>query len=79
MATNSFANFTESMLMADGQVQIVDPADMKSVWAMQENIAATYPPNPGQTTSVASSLYERAYSPGANAPPSSFGFQCCGC
>lgn len=27
MATNSFANFTQSILTTDGQVQIVDPAD----------------------------------------------------
>ena len=62
MATNSNP-FADSILMKDGLIPTVDPADLKSVWAMQEDVIATHP---GQQIAVASSPYERACTPGAN-------------
>jgi hypothetical protein len=62
MATNSNP-FADGILMKDGPIPIVDPADLKSVWAMQEDVTATHP---GQQIGIASSLYERACTTGAN-------------
>jgi hypothetical protein len=62
MATNSNP-FADSILMKDGLIPIVDPADLKSVWAMQEDLIATHP---GQQFGIASDLYQRACTPGAN-------------
>jgi hypothetical protein len=44
----------------------VDPADVKNVWLMQEDVLAAYPPQPEQQPTLSISLYERACSPGAN-------------
>jgi hypothetical protein len=57
-SSNPFAD-----MMKDGLVPTVDPADLKSVWAMQEDVIATHP---GQQMSIGNSLYERACTPGAN-------------
>lgn len=62
MATNSNP-FADGILMKDGLIPIVDPADLKSVWAMQEDVIETHP---GQQFAIASDLYQRACTPGAN-------------
>jgi len=42
MATDSNP-FADSVFMKDGLIPIVDPADLKSVWAIQEDVIATHP------------------------------------
>jgi hypothetical protein len=61
--TTSSNPFADSILMKDGLIPIVDPADLKNVWAMQEDVLVTHP---GQQVGIASFLYERACTPGAN-------------
>jgi hypothetical protein len=57
--------------MKDGPIPPVDPADLKSVWAMQEELKRDFEkrvPNraPNQRFGVSINYYKRVCSPGAN-------------
>jgi hypothetical protein len=57
--------------MKDGPIPPVDPADLKSVWAMQEKLKADFDeptPNraPNQGFGISLNYYKRVCSPGAN-------------
>src|ERR1700690_3946395 len=61
MQTNS--NPFADRMMTDGSIPTVDPADLKSVWQMQEGVFRSHP---GQHLAVGFDLYERACTAGAN-------------
>jgi hypothetical protein len=57
--------------LKDGPIPPVDPADLKSIWAMQEELKRDFEkrvPNraPNQDFSVSINNYKRVCSPGAN-------------
>jgi hypothetical protein len=58
--TTDFGSF---LRFADGQVPRADPADLKSVWQLQDGVMSAHPQ---QVVSFSISSYERACSPGAN-------------
>jgi hypothetical protein len=62
MATN-FNPFDDSSWPKDGLVPAVDPADLKSVWAIQNDFQAR---NPGQQGAISIDLFKRACKPGAD-------------
>jgi hypothetical protein len=62
MAT-SLDHFWGSGSPSGGSVPPVDPADLRSVWAMQSEIQAR---NPGQQIGISADAYQRACGPGAD-------------
>jgi hypothetical protein len=62
MAT-SFDNFWGSATPSDGSVPPVDPADLRSVWAMQSDIQAL---RPGEQIGIGADLYKKACGPEAD-------------
>jgi len=62
MATN-FNPFDDSSWPKEGLVPAVNPTDLKSIWAMQNDIQARHP---GRQVSIGIDIYKQSCSPGAD-------------
>jgi hypothetical protein len=58
-----FDIFGDGAELEDGPVPAVDPADLRSAWAMRNNF---YPVAPGERFAIGTDLCKRACSPGAD-------------
>ena len=63
MEEANFNPLDDSSWPKGGLVPAVDPADLKSVWAMQNDFQARHP---GQQGAISIDLYKRACNPGAD-------------
>src|SRR5271166_4759971 len=63
-----FGPFMEMSWMKDGPVPPVDPAELKSVWAKQEEFKKSLPPRsaPDESLCVSVDFYKQACGPGAD-------------
>jgi hypothetical protein len=63
IVATTFDTFGDGPISENKPVAAVAPADLKSVWAMQDDVQARYP---GQQVSISADLWKSACSPGAD-------------